>query len=85
MTRHHQQIENIENKRLKLEEKRQEIELKKMETMEWRGKADQLSYKVKLVKEYQNLVTSGMSNEQIEQLFPEMDEVIKTFANNNST
>jgi hypothetical protein len=70
MSRHHSKMESIEEEKL-------ELERQKMQTMEWKGKRDELNYKVDLVKQYKELKTSGISDEQIAQLFPEMKLVME--------
>jgi hypothetical protein len=58
-----------------LEKKKYELEKKTIDAMQWKGKQDELDYRLKLVKEYNSLKASGMSDEQIRRLFPEMNEV----------
>ena len=51
--------------------------------MAWKGRSDELEYKVKLVKEYQDLKKSGLTDKRITQLFPEMKEVVTAFKEDN--
>jgi hypothetical protein len=84
MQRHNKEVEHVENKRLQLQVKQEEredqrldLEQKKFESQQWRGKSDELDYKVKLVKECTSLKAQGLSDEQIVSLFPEMKNVLE--------
>jgi hypothetical protein len=69
--RHNRQIEKVEK------------EQKKLESMEWQRKSDQLSFKVDLVKHYIGL-KSGFSDKQIVRLLPEMKAVVAAFEDSGS-
>jgi hypothetical protein len=75
--RHNKQIEKIEETRLVIEQK-------KLESMEWQGKSDQLSFKVNLVKHYKDMKSNGFSDKHIVRLMPEMKAVIEALANTSS-
>jgi hypothetical protein len=68
LQRHNEQIEQIEREKV-------DLERKKLGVLEWKGKSDELDYKMKLVRQYQELKAT-MSDSQILRMFPEMDSVI---------
>jgi hypothetical protein len=82
LNRHNKRLEDVEERKLALQLKQDEREQKRFETQQWKGRSDELDYKVKLVREYNSLKTQGLTNEQIIALFPEMASVINTLEMN---
>jgi hypothetical protein len=90
LARHNRQVEQMEQEKLQLEKRKEEregirldLDREKFKAMEWKGKSDELDYKMKLVRDYQDLVKSGMTNEQIVTMFPEMEKVIEALSTKN--
>jgi hypothetical protein len=90
MHRHNRQIEAVERSKLELQKKQEEredvrlnLERQRFESQQWKGKVDQLDYKVRLVKECQALKSQGLTKEQILTLFPEMKDVLEALDKNN--
>jgi hypothetical protein len=84
------QIEMVEKQKLELDKRKEEqedirldLDKKKFKSMEWKGRSDELDYKMKLVQDYKDLVASGMSNTQIVMMFPEMQAVIDALGTTN--
>jgi hypothetical protein len=60
-----------------MEEQRLALEKQKAESMHWKGKSDQLDYKMNLLARFEQLKTEkSWSDEQIVQFFPDMADVI---------
>ena len=85
LERHNKALEEIEQQRYELEKKRDEreilrldLEKSKLETMSWKGKSDQLDYKMKLLSRYHDIKNKyNWSDEQIIGYCPEMKDVIE--------
>jgi hypothetical protein len=82
MVRHNKFLEMVEERRLSLEQRREDrlqfmmhLEQEKLKQGEWKEKTDKLAYKVKLLHEFKQLVSTGMGTREIVTLFPEMAEV----------
>jgi hypothetical protein len=75
--RHNKHMESMEKARL-------EIETKRLKSEEWKGKSEELDYKMKLVRQCQELQASGMSESKIVRLFLEMQSVIAALNGNDS-
>ena len=83
--RHHKFLENLEERKLDLEKKKEDREQKKEDREKkkderdaWRGKTDELDYKMKLLEKYQQLKDAyGWDDKQILAFYPDMEEVIK--------
>ena len=70
MARHNKAMESMEQQKFALEKQ-------KVESMSWKGKSDQLEYKMNLLSRYEQLKEDkNWSDEQIIQFFPDMKEVI---------
>jgi hypothetical protein len=67
--RHNQVVEELERKKLKLE-------VTKMNQLSWKGKSQELEYKMKLMGDYTRLIHNGWSNEMILDMIPDMKMVI---------
>jgi hypothetical protein len=85
MVCHNRQIEQVEKEKLAIQRKQEEQEdirldlnKKKFKSMHWKGKSDELEYKMKLVRDYKDFVATGMTREQILAMFPEMQNVVDT-------
>eukprot|EP00980_Cylindrotheca_fusiformis_P021323 scaffold8212_cov93-Cylindrotheca_fusiformis.AAC.3 len=64
LNRHHKAMERLEEKKLK--------------TLSWKGKNDELEYKMNLLRKYQEIKTNfGWSDAKISQLFPDMQQVME--------
>jgi hypothetical protein len=82
--RHNKVIEEMELKRFRLEEKREEreslklnLEQDKFKSMAWQGKNDELNYKMNLISKYQEFKDRhGWSDAKIVRFCPEMIQVI---------
>ena len=73
MVRHHKYLENLEERKLEIEQKREERESKS-----WRGKTDELDYKMQLIERYQQLKsTYNWTDDQILAFYPDMEQVIR--------
>ena len=60
-----------------VEKQKVNLEKQKLESLSWKGKSDQLDYKMNLLSRYEQLKDDkGWSDEQILQFFPDMAEVI---------
>jgi hypothetical protein len=70
LVRHNKNVKILENKKY-------ELEKKKLDSLQWKGKQEELDYRLKLVKEYLSLSAGGMSDDQIIRLFPKMKDVVK--------
>jgi hypothetical protein len=67
---HHQFLENLEERKLHLEQKREARESHK-------GKIDELEYKMRLIEKYKELKeTYGWDDNQIVAFFPDMKQVV---------
>ena len=78
MVRHNQFLEKLEEKKLKLEEKRED-----RESTSWRGKSDELDYKMKLLQKYTELRESHhFTDEQIVAFYPDMKQIVDAKLNN---
>jgi hypothetical protein len=77
MVHHNKKMEELESKNF-------ELKKRKLESMQWKGKQDELDYRLKLVKEYSALSGSG-SDDQIVLLFPEMKAVVEPMHGDKST
>jgi hypothetical protein len=85
IVRHNRAMEELEKKKELREENKILLLEKQEDRNSWKGKNDELDYKVRLVTNYKNLQQSGMSTQQIMALFPEMKSVIDAFGNSNET
>jgi predicted nuclease with TOPRIM domain len=74
LVRHHQFLENLEERKLQLHEKREERESK---NGQWKDKTDELEYKMKLLEKYKELKDKyGWTDAQVLALCPEMEPII---------
>jgi hypothetical protein len=78
LKRHHQQLETIEKEKLDLEKK-------KYDYLKWKGKRDELDYKMKLIADYQKLKELGIPDDRIACFCPEMKGVIEVFNGEHSS
>jgi hypothetical protein len=84
LTRHNKVVEDVEKRRVALEEKREEretlklnLEQNKFKTMAWQGKNDELNYKMNLITKYEEFCNVyNWSDPQILAFFPDMAQVI---------
>ena len=52
----------------------------------WRGRNDELDYKMNLIERYRDLKEKkGMNDQQIITLFPEMQQIMLALQNKNTT
>jgi hypothetical protein len=73
LVRHHQFIEGLERRKIELDEQRFE-----KETNSWRGKSDELDYKMKLLVQYNELKENyGWTDEQILKFYPDMKVIVE--------
>jgi hypothetical protein len=82
--RHNKAVEVVEKERLELEKKKEQredlrldLDQQRFAALQWKGKSDELDYKVKLVRECRSLREQGMTDDQITTLFPEMKSVLE--------
>lgn len=69
--RHHHFMESIESQRIDIERKKDTREA-------WKGKADELDYKMKLLEKYHHLKNNlNLSDSQIVAFFPDMEAVVE--------
>jgi hypothetical protein len=68
--RHNQVIENLERKKIQLE-------LNKLKQLAWKGKSQELEYKMKLMREYASLIHNGWSDGMILEMIPDMAIVVE--------
>jgi hypothetical protein len=78
LKRHHHQLETIEIEQLDLEKK-------KYDDLKWKGRSDELDYKMKLIADYQKLKEQGMTDDRIACFFQEMKAVIEVFNGEHSS
>jgi hypothetical protein len=72
LVRHNQFIEKLEERKLALEEKREQ-----RATVSWQGKTDELQYKMQLLEHYNQLKkTHKWTDEQIIAFYPDMKQII---------
>jgi hypothetical protein len=72
LVRHNQFIEKLEERKLELEEKREQ-----RATVSWQGKTDELQYKMQLLERYNQLKkTHKWTDEQIIAFYPDMKQII---------
>ena len=77
MVRHNQFLEKLEEKKLVLEQKREE-----RESTSWRGKSDELDYKMKLLQRYTELRdVHHFSDDQIVAFYPDMKQIVEAKTN----
>ena len=70
-------LEGVEQQKLELEKQRNELEKQRNETMSWKGKNDQLDYKMNLLSRYEQLkLEKGWDDQKIVRFFPEMSEFV---------
>jgi hypothetical protein len=73
LVRHHKFLEVLEEKKLSLEEKKE-----KREAASWKGKTDELDYKMQLIQRYKQLKDDfDWDDDQILSFYPDMEQVIK--------
>jgi hypothetical protein len=74
LARHHQFLEKLEERKLQLNERREERE---SQNGQWKDKTDELEYKMKLLEKYKELKDKyGWADAQILALCPEMEPII---------
>eukprot|EP00980_Cylindrotheca_fusiformis_P027096 scaffold18779_cov93-Cylindrotheca_fusiformis.AAC.2 len=78
MTRHNKVMEQLEEKKQQFEEKKQQFEEKKLKSLSWKGKNDELEYKMNLLRKYREIKTNfHWSDEKIAQFYPDMQQVME--------
>lgn len=90
LKRHNTELEKIEKRKLEIEIKKDEREEKRMQQEDiriqqdaWKGKNEELAYKVSLVSEYKNLKRQKWTKEQILLMFPDMKFIAETITNDD--
>jgi hypothetical protein len=77
MVRHNKMVEEREQKKYELELQREDRERKRAALDAWKGKSDELEYKMKLLDRYKDFrEVHGWSDEQILAFCPDMSAVI---------
>jgi predicted RNase H-like nuclease (RuvC/YqgF family) len=85
MSRHNKAVEEVEKRRIELEEQREQreslklnLEQNRFKAMAWQGKNDELNYKMNLLSRYEEFRRQyGWSDEQIVAFYPDMAQVIQ--------
>jgi hypothetical protein len=73
LVRHHAFLEKLEERKCKLAEAREH-----RESTSWKGKSEELDYKMKLLQKYQQLKDDfGWDDDQIVDFYPDMAQVVK--------
>ena len=73
LKRHHEFLERLEERKLELEQKREE-----RESNSWKGKSDELDYKMQLLRRYNELkLEHEWSDEQIISFYPDMKQIVQ--------
>jgi hypothetical protein len=83
--RHNKVVEAVESRRVALEEEKEKreavrlsLEQDKFNSMAWKGKNDELNFKMNLLSKYEDLKRdNGWSDEQIVTFFPDMQQVVE--------
>ena len=68
VARHNKAVESMEQQKF-------ELEKQKVDSMSWKGKSDQLEYKMNLLGRFEELTARGWTSEQIVRFFPDMAEI----------
>ena len=72
MVRHNQFLENLEERKYELEKRKED-----RESQSWKGKSDELSYKMQLLERYNQLKSlHNWTDEQIISFYPDMKQIV---------
>jgi hypothetical protein len=75
--RHNKKVEAMEQQRFQLKENRLNLEQKIFQSLEWKGKNDELNYKMNLIARYEEFkLKHNWSDDQILAFYPDMAQVI---------
>jgi hypothetical protein len=88
LKRHHKFIEQMEERKMGIENRKIELEEKKERRLEvsWQGKADELHYKMQLLERYNQLRKKQQwSDQQIISFYPDMKQIVDSQKSNEST
>jgi hypothetical protein len=77
LARHNKEVELMEKRRFQLEENRLNLEQSRFQSMSWKGRNDELNYKMNLLSKYQEFKNLNWTDEQIVRFCPDMEQVIK--------
>ena len=80
--RHNKYLEGLEERKLELQEQELKQKKEERENRSWKGRNEELDYKMNLLRRYNELKKDhGMSEEAIVAMFPEMKKIIECKSN----